>query len=186
MLKCSKCKVEKPFESFNKNRSHKSGYSNQCRDCLKAYRKSRRMPTQEEARDFYKEEVASGREYTCKKCCVTSTADRFYYKRDYGVTKIAVSMCRPCNHKLSRLNTYGVTDEDYSDMLEAQDYSCAICGISERDYRDKYNKSLAVDHCHTTNKVRALLCEWCNKGLGHFYDNPDLLRKAANYLEIKR
>ena len=54
---------------------------------------------------------------------------------------------------------------------------CEICG-------EKANgKALAVDHCHRTNKLRGLLCENCNNGLGRFKDSPSLLRKAASYLE---
>lgn len=54
---------------------------------------------------------------------------------------------------------------------------CAICGTT-RDYQ-----ALGVDHCHTTMKLRGLLCSNCNTGLGQFQDNPTLLRLAADYLE---
>jgi hypothetical protein len=50
---------------------------------------------------------------------------------------------------------------------------CTICG-------DETN--LVVDHCHKTQKVRGLLCNHCNKGLGHFRDDPDLLEYARIYL----
>lgn len=73
--------------------------------------------------------------------------------------------------------TYGLSPGNYSDMLEAQEYVCAICqGIDE-------NKFLAVDHCHETGKVRGLLCLKCNTGLGYFRDNVYSLKKAAKYLE---
>lgn len=79
---------------------------------------------------------------------------------------------------------YGITVDDFDRMAREQDYCCAICGDQETA-TDKLGlpRRLAVDHCHTTGKVRALLCTNCNKSLGGFKDNPELLRKAAEYLE---
>lgn len=77
---------------------------------------------------------------------------------------------------------YGITFEQYKQMLKNQNHKCAICGIDEVDSR---NNKLCVDHCHTTGKVRMLLCHNCNCGLGHFQDNPELLIKASEYLKDK-
>lgn len=78
---------------------------------------------------------------------------------------------------------FGITVEQYDEMLKGQDSVCAICGKPETS-RNKYRdvQPLAVDHCHTTGKVRALLCSNCNRGLGCFKDDPDLLLKAVSYL----
>jgi hypothetical protein len=54
---------------------------------------------------------------------------------------------------------------------------CDICGG-----RVKFRKYLCIDHCHKQKKLRGLLCVSCNSGLGQFYDDPDLLDKAAAYL----
>jgi len=70
---------------------------------------------------------------------------------------------------------FNITLEDYNTMLEQQDNKCCICKIN-------YSKTYHVDHCHTTNKVRGLLCDQCNKGLGHFKDNIDYLQSAIKYL----
>lgn len=82
---------------------------------------------------------------------------------------------------------YGITVDDFDHMAHKQDYRCAIC-TSRESAVDKLGlpRRLAVDHCHTTGKVRALLCTNCNKSLGGFKDNPELLRKAADYLEHHR
>jgi hypothetical protein len=185
MLTCSKCKKEGFNGLFNKNKSSKTGYSNWCRSCFKLDRDSKSQVTLEDAHKFHANMEASGEIFTCKKCHTSSTAKDFYFKRDNGTVRITTSMCRPCNHNLSRLKTYGITEEQFNGMLEEQNHCCDICEITHIAYKKKFNKSFAVDHDHKTGKVRALLCEWCNKGLGHFYDNPDLLRKAATYLEIK-
>lgn len=75
---------------------------------------------------------------------------------------------------------FGITPAIYSDMLKAQNNVCAICGQLETAVG--YER-LAVDHCHTTNKVRGLLCSSCNMALGKFKDNVNNLRAAAAYLE---
>jgi hypothetical protein len=69
-------------------------------------------------------------------------------------------------------------------MKQEQDNKCFLCG-SEGFLMDKnkHVEKLAVDHCHETGKVRKLLCHNCNRALGLFKDKPDLLRKAADYLE---
>lgn len=86
------------------------------------------------------------------------------------------------NYDLKR--TYGITVEEYSALLEGQGGVCAICGKEERAVKNNSveYRNLAVDHCHTTGKVRGLLCTNCNQGLGNFMDNPAYLAKAISYL----
>lgn len=43
---------------------------------------------------------------------------------------------------------------------------------------------LVVDHCHASGKIRGLLCDLCNRGIGHFNDSVELLYKAIKYLEL--
>ena len=74
---------------------------------------------------------------------------------------------------------YNISLNDYNNLLENQKEVCAICGNKETR---KTQKRLSVDHDHITGKVRGLLCYNCNLGLGHFKDNPELLKKASSYL----
>lgn len=67
-------------------------------------------------------------------------------------------------------------------MAEMQGHKCALCGEPEKEQRNGMTRHLAVDHDHVTGKVRQLLCQHCNKGLGLFKDDPNLLIKAIAYL----
>lgn len=77
-------------------------------------------------------------------------------------------------------NTYGITVEEYEKLLESQNYKCKICLTETPTGRWKV---FAVDHCHTTGKIRGLLCNECNRGMGLLKDSSSLLRAAADYLD---
>ena len=77
-----------------------------------------------------------------------------------------------------RLRRYGLRLEDYQELMRAQEGKCAIC----KAYPSA-SRALAIDHCHTTGKVRGLLCGSCNMGLGKFSDDPERLKVAAEYLK---
>ena len=81
---------------------------------------------------------------------------------------------------------YGITTEQYAEMVKIQNNRCAICGNEEtaKHNRTGLVQKLAVDHCHTTGKNRGLLCQDCNRGLGKFKDSPQRLKKAIEYLHI--
>ncbi|HDU5574535.1 TPA: endonuclease VII domain-containing protein [Klebsiella aerogenes] len=80
-------------------------------------------------------------------------------------------------------HNYGISIEHYEFLLSEQNNSCAICGEKETiKFRGKL-KNLCVDHCHSSGKIRGLLCSSCNRGIGLLKDDPNLLRKAINYLE---
>lgn len=76
---------------------------------------------------------------------------------------------------------FGITEQQYDEMLEKQGHACAICKSKESG--DKRTKRLAVDHCHTNGNIRGLLCAACNKAIGLMRDSPDLLKEAINYLK---
>lgn len=80
------------------------------------------------------------------------------------------------------LRKYGLTPEDYDRLLAAQDGRCAICGKEPGATSGVDRNRLVIDHSHATGKVRALLCDFCNRGLGIFFDDPDLLLAAVKYL----
>jgi hypothetical protein len=80
---------------------------------------------------------------------------------------------------------YGITIEDYQNMLVKQNNVCAIC--FKEDMTIEANsmrlKGLCIDHCHVTNKVRGLLCNKCNPMIGYSKDSIKLLESAISYLK---
>ena len=74
--------------------------------------------------------------------------------------------------------TYGITTEDWDEMIKKQKYRCAICGV----HHSKVERTFVVDHDHETGQVRGLLCHSCNVMLGHAKDNVDTLLNAIQYL----
>jgi len=75
---------------------------------------------------------------------------------------------------------YGISLEEYYKLIEFQGGGCAICGRTQ----EPDGRRLSIDHDHTTGKVRGVLCYSCNKALGMFYDIPERLENAANYLRL--
>ena len=107
-------------------------------------------------------------------------ADRAAYMREYSRKMRAAN---PDYHKNMFLKRhYGITVDRYNEMLDAQNGCCAICAKPEANEIKGKVVSLAVDHDHSTGAIRALLCSNCNRGLGLFNDDPELLDKAKSYL----
>lgn len=79
------------------------------------------------------------------------------------------------------LKKYGMTLEEFEAKVKEQDGKCAIC----KEELKFGTGGCAVDHDHTTNRVRGLLCRLCNVGVGHFRENPELLLRAVAYLRNK-
>jgi hypothetical protein len=73
---------------------------------------------------------------------------------------------------------YGITLEEYNKILKFQDYKCAIC----KQLASKFKTSLALDHSHLSGLLRGLCCVACNRALGRFRDNDELVNNAASYV----
>lgn len=86
------------------------------------------------------------------------------------------------------IRRYGISPADYQKMYDDQKGLCAICDrwLPSSDGRASSlrsrNDRLHIDHCHTTGRVRGLLCHRCNIGIGHLDDDPARMERAARYL----
>lgn len=133
--------------------------------------------------------------YCCTKCNIEKPNSEFpkRTKKDRKRIRYFFTICKKCNN--IRLKQYRRTSEvskkyklkyffnleydKYLEMLEKQNNCCAICNVNQ----DTLKKKLSVDHNHITGKVRGLLCEQCNFGIGNLKDSLELLKQAIKYLE---
>ena len=88
------------------------------------------------------------------------------------------SYCIECNAEAKLESRYGMSLEEYNQMVSDQDGGCKICGTKE--------SKLYVDHDHDTGKVRGLLCHCCNAGIGLLKDSPDIMQKAIQYVRANQ
>lgn len=127
----------------------------------------------------------------CTKCNNEYPAtSEYFYSRQGGKLRLQ-SHCKSCvkqgmlkydkpkqdpvySRNRHLMVSYGITLEDYNNLLESQNNCCAICKDGD--------KKLVVDHCHATGRIRGLLCHHCNVALGMFKDNKAILQEAMEYL----
>lgn len=119
------------------------------KEAKKRYREKNKELIKEKAREYYK----SGRKPIPKRNLEVNRNAHYKYK-------------------------YGITLEQYNDLLTKQEHRCAICGDGQWDHK----RSFSVDHDHKTGQVRGLLCLLCNTALGKFKDSQEILDKAKLYL----
>lgn len=121
----------------------------------------------------------------CKNCNQEKTLE------EYKNTSSRCTVCLDCLEKSKKkywtsdnkrnyqyLKRYNITLETYNTLLAKQNNACAICLTSVNEL----STQLHVDHCHTTGKVRGLLCYNCNSGLGRFKDSKFNLSQALHYI----
>lgn len=77
---------------------------------------------------------------------------------------------------------FGIDADTYNGMVERQKNLCAICGKPESTTRNGITKRLAIDHNHTTGKIRELLCHNCNTAIGKAKEDITILEKMIAYL----
>lgn len=167
---CTKCNVEYPDALEYFYVTSKGALGTHCKKCRKEYARQYRLRNikrvQEWNRQYRKQHREKLLEY-----------DREHYRQNRKERR---------NSKLE--NEFGITLNQYNQMLKEQNSVCAICGSPEIviDRRIGKPRTLSVDHNHNTNKVRGLLCQKCNTMLGLAdVDNQgtELLCSAISYIK---
>lgn len=106
----------------------------------------------------------------CKKCEAKARSER---------QRVQKKVDPDARYGVVLKNKYGITFEVYKLMLEDQGNACAICRKTTPGMGKRY---FSVDHCHKTGRIRGLLCQKCNAGLGMYSDQIEFLEKAILYL----
>lgn len=132
-------------------------------------------------------------EKTCNKCHVKKPLSDFHagtsqckackseYWKEWRKANPDLAKAKDIKGNAARM---GVSIDERKRMYDEQDGKCAICHTPGLLYGQGNQKdTLPLDHNHVTGEIRGLLCIKCNRGLGLFMDNPELLREAARYLE---
>ena len=107
----------------------------------------------------------------CKKCAAEES-------KEYRIKNREKYLKTQTNTQLKKRYNFSLVE--YNVQLKKQDNKCAICKTNVPG--GGHIKRFAVDHCHTTGEIRGLLCSDCNRGLGFFKDNGEVLFQAIQYL----
>lgn len=120
--------------------------------------------------------VNNGECVKCKNIRVAAYRKRHRKQRTSIGMKILALMSRA-----NMRNKYGISEEQYNEMLIAQNYKCALCGNEESQPK---KKRLSVDHDHITGRIRGFLCGNCNWNLGVFESRRERYEKYLNGYHI--
>jgi len=104
--------------------------------------------------------------------------DKLYQKQYRADNTEATALYKAAWYQKKRFDKYGILREDFDLALKNCNNACSICLVAFSDTIRPY-----IDHCHTTGKIRGIICFHCNTGLGHFKDKEELLMKARDYLK---
>lgn len=158
---CRVCRIGKDQDFFCKDKSEKDGLNSSCKICAKQQQKRwMNNPINKSKKIAYGIKYRSKPEYQEK---------RHKYNTNHRN--------RDRRTQYDRVRHYGLKVYEINIILLMQENKCAICK------KDFINNKFHVDHNHYTGKVREFLCHKCNLGLGHFYENINILKNAIIYLE---
>lgn len=179
---CIKCNILKSKDNYRyiKDKNGKNYISRTCRDCKSAYHKINNYNAKRDSlslKERRKQLLNLGLGY-----CITCNKEKNIseFKKSETIERGYKGVCNSCQsdkekfHKLKK--NYNISKEQYYLLLKEQEHKCKVC-------KTEFNEKICVDHCHTTGKIRGLLCDNCNRGIGLLKDNKQILENAVLYLD---
>lgn len=195
---CKDCGQTKPIAEFHNNKTEPDGHSFYCKPCtLARMKRPKTKPPKVKAPEGMKH---------CTRCVQTKPLSEF--SRSSTTWDGYYNRCKDCSyevHNAWRLNNlkkaaadqkrwrdehperfkdigrkrrYGIPHGWYAETLATQNGKCAACGVLQTEGKGTFH----IDHCHVTNKVRALLCHNCNLAVGHLHNDPEIAEAVKQYL----
>lgn len=173
MKTCKLCLEEKLLDQFSGQKGSKDGKRHQCKRC----ELERNRVWRTDRKDLFDvTKVKLDAPKQCSVCKEVKTGRDFYF--DYTASTGLQTCCKDCGrkntNKWQKSGKYGLLPGEFEEMLAKQRGLCGICSVKMSPPN--------IDHNHYNDEVRGLLCSACNKGLGHFMDDPKLLKAAIQWL----
>ena len=160
MKTCTKCGVPQPLSAFHTHSRSPDKLSYWCKKCASGSATAWRKNNPERFRSTRAAWNAKPESKAYNKDWREKNKDReIWYQRKY---------------------MYGITRLEFDAMMDSQGGVCLLCGLP---FGNRRGQSPAVDHDHVTKRVRGVLHGNCNRGLGFFRDDPQLLDAARFYLK---
>jgi hypothetical protein len=174
---CRGCSRDVPLSGFALDRNRGDGLQARCRECVAAYGAVHYRRRQEARGKVVKEKVdVPGGHKLCRQCGEVKPHAEWH--KNASASDGLSTRCKACRAIQGRAGhlkrSYGITEAQRDEMIAAQSGVCVICQSAPAEH---------VDHDHQTGKVRGVLCFSCNAALGQFKDRPDVIRRAAAYVE---
>lgn len=142
--------------------------------CHTQYKKCNECGEEKSLDNFNKDRtIKGGRRGRCRDCTTAYNAD--YYNKRYRGNPEAL-------REAWLWRSYKITPAEYAELLKDQYGCCAICQVDFHMEDHRHANAPVVDHCHEGGHVRGLLCQRCNRGIGYFKDEPNILWAAVRYL----
>lgn len=201
---CSQCSMVKPLTEFHRAAHGREGYAAECKTCH-ATRSAPKVRAQVLACRYCGNEFPNpARRGPDRKFC-SPDCKRTWWTEERSRQRVAAPprSCRKCGGPVAHRtgipvcqgcrvddrtsayrrdvqlkSLYGISQADYDRLVAQQDDRCAICGAASPGSRGCWR----VDHDRLTGKIRGLLCDNCNRGIGYLRHDPDILVGAVRYL----
>lgn len=153
---CNSCKTTKQISAFGKDKYNKDGWTYFCKICRNIKQK----------------------EYNLKNPAIRKKINDRCRQRRKEYYNDPIRKMKQRNVFLKK--SFNLTHTDYIKILNTQNGVCGICKKHRLSPRTSY---MAIDHCHESNYIRGILCNWCNRAIGLLNEDITVLQNAINYLK---